>query len=128
MDKAKKVVKAFLNSAEGYFHTRRVIEDQVKQPRDIYGPQSDRSEKWDYKDIRDMVKQDYDKIIQFSFNNIDWELYSIIPSTALNASLGYAIHSCCYGEYAGKIDSRTYSILLKILALRAKHIRMNHGF
>lgn len=120
MDRSKRVVKAFLNSAEGYFHKRRVLQDQVKQPRNLYGPMSDRPERWDYKDVRDITKFDLDRILIFALNKLDWELYNIIPSTALHAALQCAIHSLDYGQFQSKIDAKTYIMLLKVLALRAK--------
>ena len=63
MDRSKRVVTAYLNSAENYFHTKRVLEDQVKQPRDLYGPENARPERWDYTDVRDIVKFDLDIIL-----------------------------------------------------------------
>ena len=120
MDRSKRVVKAYLNSDEGYFHTKRVLEDQVKQPRDLYGPMNARPERWDYTDIRDITKFDLDLILNKSLNDIDWELYKIIPSTALNAALQASIHTMFRGRYQSKIDSRIYLTLLKVLALKAK--------
>jgi hypothetical protein len=120
MDRPKRVVQAFLNSAEGYFHKRRVIHDQVKQDRDLYGPMGDRPERWDYKDIRDITKFDLDLILKRALADLDWELYHIIPTTALNASLQGAIHHMFLGKYDGKIDARTYVMLLKVLAIKAK--------
>ncbi|MDB4330301.1 hypothetical protein N9948_01120 [bacterium] len=120
MDKSKRVVQAFLNSAEGYFHKKRVLQDQVKQPRDLYGPMSDRPERWNYKDIRNITKIDLDRILVFALNKLDWELYQIIPSTALNAALQCSIHCLEYGQFQKKIDAKTYIMLLKILALKAK--------
>lgn len=120
MDRSKKVVLAFLNSAEGYFHTKTVLEDKVKQPRDLYGPKSDRPERWNYKDIRDFSKQDFENIISCALNCLDFELYNVIPSTALNAALGMAITDFNNGEFDKKIDANTYLMLLKVLALRAQ--------
>jgi len=115
MDKGKRVVLSFLNSAEGYFHTKRILEDQVKQPRGLYGPMSDRPERWDYTDIRDISKKDLDNILSYAVNSLDKELFNVIPSTALNAALQYAAHTFDRGRFQSKIDAPTYKFLLGIL-------------
>ncbi len=118
MNRARRVVLSFLNSAEGYFHTNTVIEDSVKQPRDLYGPKSDRPERWDYKDIRDITSQDLLKIISHAVSILDSSLFKVIPSTALNAALQTAIHTLDNGQFQSKIDSNYYNFLYKILADR----------
>jgi len=120
MDRPKRIVQAFLNSAEGYFHKRRIIQDQVKQPRDLYGPENARPERWNYTDIRNITKEDLDIILEYSLTNLDQELYQAVPSVALNTSLQSSIHDLFRGKYQSKIDARTYVSLLKILALKAK--------
>jgi len=120
MDLSKKVVLSFLNSAEGYFHNKTIIEDSFKQPRDLYGPENAQPEKGEYTDIRDITKQDLDIIVDYSANNIDLDLYVIIPSTALNASLQSAIHTLFRGKYQSKIDSNAYEALYRILSLKVK--------
>jgi len=115
---SNKVVKSFLNSGEGYFHTKRIIQDQWKQPRALYGPMSCRPEKWDYTDIRDISMDDYDRIIKATVQNIDRELYQKIAHVALKASLDYTIHSLDRGRYQKKIDSPTYNLLYKILTMQ----------
>jgi len=115
MDRVKKVVFSFLNSGEGYFHTKRIIEDGFKQPRDLYGPMTDRPEKWDYTDIRDITKDDLKNLVNVAFFKIDHDLFQIIPSTALNASLQYAIHTFDNGRFQSKIDAVIYDFLLKLL-------------
>ena len=116
MDQPKKIVMSFLNSAEGYFHTKRIIEDQVKQPRNLYGPLSDRPERWDYTDIRDITKEDLKNIVEFARTIVDIDLYKIIPSTALNAALQYAINIMDKGRFQSKFDSCTYNFLYNVLA------------
>lgn len=111
MDRTKRVVQAFLNSAEGYFHSQRVLEDRVK------GLPSFR---WNYKDIRDFTPIDFTKIVGIALSKIDMNLYNTIPSTALNSALQCAIHCYENGIYQQKIDAPTYLNLLKILALKAK--------
>ena len=120
MDQVKKIVMSFLNSAEGYFHTKRIIEDQVKQPRDLYGPMSDRPERWDYTDVRDITKEDLKNIVGSAMSSLDRELYNIIPSTALNASLQYTIHTLDNGRFQSKINSPTYKILYNVLDSKIK--------
>ena len=120
MERSKKVVLAFLNSAEGYFNTKTVLEDQVKRTVDLLPLKGFRPERWNYKDIRDLTKHDFENIISCALNSLDFELYNIIPSTALNASLGMAIADFNNGVYDKKIDANTYLMLLKVLALRAQ--------
>ena len=120
MDRSKRVVLSFLNSAEGYFHNKTIIEDGVKQPRNLYGPMSDRPEKWDYTDIRDITKIDLDNILAYALNQVDKELYQQIPSTALNAALQCAIHCFDNGRFQSKIDSNAYNALYKILSLKVE--------
>lgn len=120
MDISKKVVLSFLNSAEGYFHNKTVVEDSFKQPRNLYGPMSDRPEKWNYTDIRDITKVDLEAIVLFALSILDKELYNIIPSTALNAALQTSIHIFGNGKYQSKIDSNTYEALYKILSIKVK--------
>jgi len=79
---------------------------------------SDRPEKWDYKDIRDITKIDLDNILAYASNKIDKELLKIIPSTALNAALQCAIHSYDNGRFQSKMDSNAYNALYKILSLK----------
>lgn len=120
MERSKKVVLAFLNSAEGYFHTKTVLEDRVKKPIDLLPLKGYRPERWNYKDIRDLTKNDFENIISCALNCLDFDLYNIIPSTALNAALGMAITDFNDGMYDKKIDANTYIMLLKVLALRAQ--------
>jgi hypothetical protein len=120
MERSKKVVLAFLNSAEGYFHTKTVLEDKVKKPIDSCDPRGRSSERWNYLDIRDLSKQDFENIISCALNSLDFELYNIIPSTALNAALGMVIQDFNNGMYDKKIDANTYLTLLKVLAIRAQ--------
>ena len=120
MDQAKKIVTSFLNSSEGYFHTQRIIEDQVKQPRNLYGPMSDRPERWNYTDIRDITKEDLKNIVASAQSSLDKDLYTIIPSTALNAALQYTIHTLDNGKFQSKINSPTYEILYKVLSSKIK--------
>ena len=108
-----------LNSGESYFHNKTIIEDSFKQPSDLYGPKSDRPEHGDYSDIRDISKTDLDNILAYAFNQIDTALYNIIPSTALNAALQGAIHCYDNSRFQSKIDSNVYSVLYKILSLKA---------
>jgi len=120
MDISKRVVLSFLNSAEGYFHNKTIIEDSFKQPRNLYGPMSDRPEKWDYTDIRDINKVDLDNILAYALNNIDKELLKIIPSSALNAALQGAIHNYDNSRFQSKMDSNAYNALYKILSLKVQ--------
>ena len=115
MDRTKRIVQGFLNSAEGYFHTKRIVEDQVKQPRDLYGPMSNRPERWDYTDIRDITKDDLKSIVMNTLQNIDHDLFKVKPSTALNAALQYTIHVLDNGRFQSKIDAPTYQFLMNIL-------------
>lgn len=119
MEKTKRVVRAFLNSAEGYFHLKRVLQDQVKQPRDLYGPMSDRPERWDYTDVRDITPDHMKMILASAYSSIDWDLYSTIPSSALHASLQGTIHSMDNGRFQSKFDANMYNFLFKVLALKA---------
>ena len=112
MDRAKSIVLAFLNSAEGYFHTKTVLENSVKQPRGLYGPMSNRPEKWNYTDIRDLTASDLKKIIAVALKDIDKDLFKIIPGVALNASLQSTIHTLDNGKYQSKLDSNLYNFLL----------------
>jgi len=120
MDISKKVVLSFLNSAEGYFHNKTIVEDSCKQPRNLYGPMSDRPEEGNYIDIRDISKLDLENIILFSLKILDKELYRIIPSTALNAALQTSIHTLGNGKFQSKIDSNAYEALYSILSKRVK--------
>ncbi len=120
MDISKRVVQSFLNSAEGYFHNKTIIEDSFKQPRNLYGPKSDRPEKWDYTDVRDINKIDLDNILAYALNKLDKELYIIIPSTALNAALQCAIHCYDNSRFQSKMDSNAYNALYKILSLKVQ--------
>jgi len=122
MDLSKKVVLSFLNSAEGYFHNKTILEDSFKQPRDLYGPMSDRSERWDYTDIRDITKLDLDSIINYALKQLDKKLFLIIPSTALNAALQSSIHCCDSHKFQSKIDSKAYDALYQILFQKVKSI------
>ena len=116
MDKAKKLVDSFLNTAEGYFHIKTIIEDGVKQNRDIFGPMSDRPERWAYKDVRDITKDDLNLIIKEAKKAVDTELFKAIPSVALNAALQMTIHTLHNGSFQSKIDSNKYRILYSVLA------------
>jgi hypothetical protein len=120
MDRTKKIVTSFLNSAEGYFHTKRVIEDQVKQPRNLYGPMSDRPERWNYTDKRDITKEHLKAILVQAKSIIDLDLYQIIPSVALNAALQYVIHTAGNGKFQSKLDSNIYNCLYKLLEAKMK--------
>jgi len=122
MDKSKRVVLSFLNSAEGYFHNKTIIEDSFKQPRNLYGPLSDRPEKWDYTDIRNITKMDFEDILAYAQNKLDKELYNIIPSTALNAALQSAIHCYDNGRFQSKMDSNTYNALYKVLSVKVQSL------
>ena len=115
MDKAKKVVLSFLNTAEGYFHTKSVVEKMVKQPRDLYGPKSDRPERWDHTDVRDLKKDDIKKILGLAKESLDKDLFKINKDIALNSALQFSIHTLDNGRYQSKINSALYNILLDIL-------------
>ncbi len=115
MEKARKIVLAFLNSAEGYFHCKRILEDQVKQPRGQFGPLSDRPERWDYTDIRDIKKEDYDNIVNKAVQFIDKDLYKVIPDVALRAALDFAIYTFDKFRFRSKINAPTYELLFNIL-------------
>lgn len=114
MNRSKRVAEAFLNSSENYFHKKRILQERVK----VKPPQE--KDGWDYLDIRDITKFDLDKILACALNCIDEELYNIIPDTALNAALGFAIHTLDNGKYQSKIDAKTYDMLLKVLSLKFK--------
>lgn len=116
MDLPKRIVFKFLHTPRGYFHTKRIIEDSVKQPRDLYGPMSNRDEGWEYKDIRHLDKDDFDKILLGAALLLDKDLYSKIPSAALHAALDQSIWSLGFGKYQSKIDSKTYNTLCKLLS------------
>lgn len=120
MDKSKRVVLSFLNSGEGYFHTKTVVEDSVKQPRDLYGPVSDRPERWDYTDVRDVCEKDIKSIISFAETLIDKKLFSLIPSTALHAALQTAVHTFDNSRFQSKIDSNLYNFMYGILFKKLK--------
>lgn len=120
MDKTQRIVLSFLNSAEGYFHTQTVLEESVKQPRDLYGPKSDRPERWDYTDVRDITNTDILNLINCAEGLIDKKLYSIIPSTALHAALQTAIHICDNSRFQSKIDSNMYNFMFGILFKKLK--------
>jgi hypothetical protein len=104
MDRSKKVAQSFLNSSEGYFAKKRILEERVIR-KERY-PES-QTKGWEYKDIRDINKTDLDKILIASLNNIDNELYHILPEAALNASLGFTIGSLFDGAYQSNIDANT---------------------
>lgn len=114
MDRSKRVVQAFLNSAEGYFSKKRVIEDNSKSSECIPC-----SEEPGFNQ-RDITKIDLNNILAFAINLVDWDLHQIMPDTALNASLQTSIHSLENGKFQNKIDAKTYDTLFKILALKAK--------
>ena len=116
----KRVILAFLNSAEKYFHTKTIIQEQVKQPRDVYGPMSDRPERWNYKDKRDITANDLESIAKTAVENLDKELYNIIPSTAIHASLGYTIHTYEKSAFQSKIDTTMYNFLYNLIETKLK--------
>lgn len=115
MKQIHRIVRAYINSAESYFNTKRVIDKRVEHPRGLYGPFSDRPERWDYTDIRDLTKQDFNTIVLAASQNVDWDLFNVIPSTSLKAALDYTIHTFDKGRYASKIDAPTYKCLLNLL-------------
>lgn len=119
MNRAKRIVLSFLNSAEGYFHTQTIIEDAVKQPRTLYGPMSSIPEGWNYTDIRDITACDLQNILKTALQSIDFELYKIIPSVALNAALQSTIHNLDFGKFQSKINSSKYNFLLNALSEEA---------
>ena len=118
MDISKRVVMAFLDSVEGYFHNKAIIADGIKQPLNLYGPSSNHTEKWNYTDIRDITKEDLKKIVDTAAETLDIPLYKIVQSTALNAALQMTIHTLDNGKFQSKIDSNTYNSLYKILSLK----------
>ena len=129
MDRSKRVVLAFMNSAEGYFNKKRIIEDHSKQQNCLSNPPSkdhpeDKVEyhhnKWNYKDIRDIAKVDLDAILSYAVSILDQELYKILPEAALAAALQMSIQSLGDGKFQNKIDAPTYDVLLKILILKSK--------
>lgn len=117
MDRSKRVAQSYLNSSEGYFNKKRILEERVIRKERYSEAQS---LGWSYKDVRDINKDDLDQILIASLNNIDSELYSILPEAALNASLGFTISTFLNGVYQNKIDANTYDILLKVLKLKVK--------
>lgn len=117
MDRSKRVAQCFLNSSEDYFNKKRILEDKVVRKERYPGNQS---QGWQYKDVRDITKMDLDSILIASLNNIDEELYFILPEAALNAALGFTIGSLFNGCYQNKIDAKTYDMLLKVLTLKAQ--------
>lgn len=104
-----------LNSAETYFHKDRILEEQVKQPRHVFGPMQDRPEKWDYTDIRDIKDEDLAHLIEETIKNLDKELFKIIPDTAIHAALDFAIGTYDFGRFKSKINAPTYKILCSLL-------------
>lgn len=116
MDRAKKVVLAFLNSAEGYFHTNTVVEPCVKQPSDLYGPVSDRPEKWDYTDVREVSPSDLMNMVNYAASILDKKLFKLIPSTAMGAALQSAIHTFDNSRFQSKIDSNLYNLMYGMLS------------
>jgi hypothetical protein len=109
MDRSKKVVTAYLNSAEKLFHNKTVIEDGAKkQVCNPCGPAK-------YTEVRDITVQDLDLIISSACCLIDPMLLQILPSTAINAALQTAIHTVNASQFQGKIDALTYDTLIKIL-------------
>ena len=118
MDQIKKITMAFLNSAEGYFSTQQVLEKYWKQPRNTFGPMSDRPEKWDYTDIVDISVKDLQNILIFAERILDQNLVKIIKSTALHAALDYSIYTFDKGRFRSKIDSPTYNFLYNMLNLK----------
>ena len=115
MDKAKKVVDAFLNTAEGYFHVKTIIENSVKQPRDTFGPMADRPERWNYTDVRDITVADLNSIIKEASKAIDKDFLKILPNVALHAALQVTIHTLENGKFQSKIDSNKYAALYNVL-------------
>lgn len=107
MNSAKKVVLSFLNSAEGYFHVKTVVESGVNQPQR------------GYTDVRDITASDLNLILKTALSVLDKELFLKIPSVALNAALQSTIHSFDDGRFQSKIDSNKYSFLLKALSAEA---------
>lgn len=127
MDRPKRVVKAFLNSAEGYFHKKRILEDRMKDPEFRCSPNLVAGPKEKYTNVRDLTKNDFECIIAYSCNNLDWDLYKINPFTALNAALQTAIYHMFSGKYQSKIDARTYEMLLNIFKLKVKEKEESDG-
>lgn len=120
MDRSKKIVQAFLNSGEGYYHCRQILEDgKVKR-------QFDKLLKPGYKYIRDISKKDLIEILVASIAGLDKELYQKIPSTALHATLGNTVWSYKDGTFQAKIDSNIYNILYKILEISTGKEGNNH--
>lgn len=115
MDKAKKIVDAFLNTAEGYFHIKTIVQNGVKQPRGIFGPMLNRPERWNYTDIRDITKEDLNTIIKEASDSVDKNLFKIIPNVALHAALQLTIHTLENGKFQSKIDSNKYAALYNVL-------------
>jgi hypothetical protein len=109
MSRSKRVVAAFLNSAEDYFHDKTIIEDGSKLCKPCEP---------DYKEVRDLTKWDYELIVSYALSLLDEKLYAIIPSAALNAALQMSIHSLNNGQFQSKIDAKTYETLLNVLTLK----------
>ena len=120
MDRAKKVVLSFLNSGEGYFHTKTVIDESVKQPTNLYGPVSDRPERWDYTDKCEINEQDIMNVVNFAVTQIDKKLFKLIPSTAIHAALQSAIHTFDNSRFQSKMDSNIYNLMFKIILKKLK--------
>jgi hypothetical protein len=118
MDRPKRIVEAFLNSSEGYFHNKRIIEDNLKKENSGL-PSDGKHNKVDYTDIRDISKLDLDCILMYALNIIEKGLYKIMPSTALHAALQISIHTLNNGQYQSKVDATSYDTLYKILTLKA---------
>lgn len=115
MDKAKRVVLSFLNSAERYFHTKTVLQENIKQPRDLYGPVSNRPERWNYTDIRDVCSKDIENILGYAQTVLDKKLFALIPSTAINAALQTAINTFDNSRFQSKIDGNMYNLMYGVL-------------
>ncbi len=67
---------------------------------------------WDYKDVRDLTFQDYDKIISAAQRLVDPELMQYNRDVAYRQALDYAIWSYGHGVYDHKIAAPMYDILL----------------
>lgn len=72
--------------------------------------------RWDYKDVRDLTFQDYDKIILAAQKFIDPQLMSYNRDIAYRQALDYAIWSYGHGVYDHKIAAPTYDILLNMIS------------
>ena len=115
MNKIQRIIKTFLDSAEGYFHVKTVLEKMVKQPRGQFGEYDNRPERWNYLDKRFLTADHYKQIVDKAYNSIDQDLLKKIPDVALKASLDYAIHDVDKCAYQSKIDAKTYKNLLDVL-------------